>query len=333
MKVHNRQVNGQSNYKRAAPVFHNEDHRMHMLVVAMNYDCTSRPLTNSTDAKNVEELARQCGVQSLQAFYNEQCTKDVVLGALRQLASECGPDDYLICYLAGHGTDLSDARGREADGQQEAFVCVNRRGQVSPETVISDSEFCEQVLPLLHADTRILILTDCQHPGTILDLSRPAWEGRQAISIAGCQDGEYSEANSRSGIFTHSLLLAIDKLSKVGRDNYSVGMLFNAALHEDEIVFDGKQDVVLQAAPKFTTDAMAWPLVPPIGYQAPLSRCADPGARSVSPSVLQHVARDALNVPVSIEEYVNYVQGGALFQIKPCRACTAGCSAGQCLVQ
>eukprot|EP00415_Alexandrium_ostenfeldii_P003465 UN3465 len=181
---------------------------------------------------------------------------------------------------------------------------------------------------------------DCQHPGPVLDLTTKSWQGRQAVSISGCQDGQYAEERMMCGIFTHSLLLAIDKLSKVGRDNYSVGMLFNATLHEGDIVFDGKHDLVLQAAPQLTTDVMAWPLVPPIGYQAPLSRCVEPSGahsedavRSASPSVLQHVVQESLNVPVSIEEYVNLVQGGALFQIKPCRACTAGCSAGSCSVQ
>jgi len=273
-------------------------------------------------------------------MYNEECTKEAVLGALRQLASDCGPDDYFIIYFAGHGTDVRDEGGDEAGARQEAFVCVNRRGQVSPETLISDREFCAQVLKVLHEEARVLVLTDCHHSGAILDLTKPAWQGRQAISITGSQDARCSEDDSKSGIFTHALLLAIDKLSKVGRDNYSVGMLFNAALHEGDLVFGSKQDMAIQTAPEFSTDAMAWPLVPPIGYQAPLSRCAEPGSlrnsvagRTISPSVLQHATLDALNVPVSIEEYVSHVQGGALFQLKPCRACNAGCSAGQCVVQ
>merc|ERR1712032_820769 len=138
------------------------------------------------------------------------------------------------------------------------------------------------------------------------------------------------------------MLLAVDKLSKVGRDNYSVGMLFNATLHEDDVVFSGKQDIVMQTAPSFASDAMAWPLVPPVGYQAPLNRCGGPGGirrnaatEGVSPEMLSHVNQDALNVPVSIEEYVSHVQGGTLFQgLKPCRACNSGgCAVGGCGIQ
>mmetsp|Transcript_74188 Transcript_74188/g.172066 ORF Transcript_74188/g.172066 Transcript_74188/m.172066 type:complete len:344 (-) Transcript_74188:86-1117(-) len=343
MKVQNRQVSGQSKYKRAAPIFHQEDHHMHMLIAALDYEGSRRPLSCSTEARSVEELARQCGVQGLKTMYNEQCTKEALLAALRQLGSQCGPDDYFIFYFAGHGTGLGDAGGDEVDGEQEAFVCVNRTGQVSPETLLSDDDFCAQVLPSLHMETRILMLTDCLHSEAIVNLSKAAWQGRQAISITGCQDAHYAEDVDRSGIFTHALLLAIDKLSKVGRDNYSVGMLFNATLYEDELVFGSKQDLSIQIPPKFSSDEMAWPLVPPVGYQAPLSRCAaelgnDHGGGTLSPagvsaSVLVHVAPEALNVPVSIEEYVNHVQGGAIFQLKPCRACTAGCATGQCSVQ
>mmetsp|Transcript_139268 Transcript_139268/g.388660 ORF Transcript_139268/g.388660 Transcript_139268/m.388660 type:complete len:345 (-) Transcript_139268:45-1079(-) len=344
MKVQNRQVNGQANYKRAAPIFHHEDHRIHMLIAAMDYESTGRPLTCTIDARSMEELAQQCGVRGLRALYNEQCTKEAVLGALQKLGSECGPDDYFIFYFAGHGANLRDAGGEEggeeADGQEEALVCVNCKGQVSFETLLSDGEFCSQVLRSIHMETRILILIDCLHSGTILDLTKQDWRGREAISIVGCQDAQCSADAGRGGIFTHALLLAVDKLSKVGRDNYSVGMLFNAALHEDELVFGSKQDITIQTAPKFFTDGMAWPLVPPLGYQAPLSRCADPGGirddrviSGISSSVLRHVTYECLNVPVSIEEYLSHVQGGAILQLKPCRACTAGCSAGQCLMQ
>lgn len=340
LKVQNHQVNGQANYKRAAPIFHDEDHRTHMLVVALDYGRTGRPLTCTTDAKNIEELARQCGVHELVTLLDEQCTREAMLGAIKQMGSKCGPDDYFLFYFAGHGAHLLDTGCAEADEPGEAFVCVNRKGKVSPQSLISGDEFGMEVISALPTETRILLLTDCCHTGTIVDLSKDVWRGRQAIAIAGCQDPQCVDDTSRGGIFTHSMLLAIDKLSKVGRDNYSVGMLFNATLLEDELVFGGKQDVAVQAAPGFSPDAMAWPLIPPVGYQATLSRCTGPEGRlskaaapSVSPALLQHVTYEALNVPVPIEEYIGYVQGGAVLRMKPCRACTAGCSTGPCSLQ
>lgn len=341
-KIQNQQVSGQANYKRAAPIFHNEEHKMHMLIVAMDYKRTGRPLSCTTDAKNVEELARQSGVQWLVPLYDEQCTKEAVLRAIRSMGQKCGPDDYFIFYFAGHGTNTVDAQAAdEVDGHDEAFVCVDKNGQVSPATLLSDSEFCAAVLSSCQLETRILIISDCCHTGIITDLSKNCWEGRQAIAVGGCQDVHVAEETGREGIFTHSMLLAIDKLSKVGRDNYSVGMLFNATLHEDDVVFSSKQDITIQISPAFATDAMAWPLVPPVGYQAPLNRRGGPGGKGrsaemdgVSPEMMLHVRQESLNVPVSIEEYVTHVQGGTLFQLKPCRACTAGgCAVGGCHVQ
>mmetsp|Transcript_116152 Transcript_116152/g.259636 ORF Transcript_116152/g.259636 Transcript_116152/m.259636 type:complete len:343 (+) Transcript_116152:106-1134(+) len=340
LRVQNQQVNGQANYKRAAPIFHQEEHRINMLVVAMDYKATGRPLTCTTDARNIEELARQCGVQELVSMYDEQCTREAVLNAIQRMCSMCGPDDYFIFFYAGHGTNVQDVSGDEADNQDEAFVCVDRRGQVSADTLLVDDEFCKTVLESCQPETRILILTDCCHSGTIADLSRPEWEGRQAISIAGCQDFQCADDTGKGGIFTHAMLLAIDKLSKVGRDNYSVGMLFNGTLHEDELIFNSKQDITIQSVDGFSPDEMAWPLVPPVGYQAPLNRCSGPeGIRTdaamlgISPAMLPHVTQSALNTPISIEEYLALLTGQALYQFKPCRGCAAGCSGGQCSVQ
>lgn len=339
MKVQNHQVNGQSRYKRAAPIFHQpEDHRIHMIIVALDYKHSGRPLTSTTAARNIEELARQCGVQWIKPMYDDECTKEGILDEVKRMTSKCGPEDVFILYFAGHGMSTK-VKGGQAE-EVDALVLLDRNGQVSPSTLLRGDELAREVLDgCKHETTRILILTDVCHPVSLVDLGTPAWEGRQAILIAGVQDQRTAEED-RGSIFSHTLLLAIDKLSKVGRDNYAVGMLFNAALHENDLVFSSKQDMLLQTAPKFGTDEMAWPLVPPVGYQAPLSRCAGPGGiRSdagrlgVSPALLQHVRQEALNVPVSIEEYVSHVTGQSLFGMKPCRACNAGCSGAACLLQ
>jgi len=344
--VLNELVNGQANFDKAAPVFlHEEDHQAHMLLVAMDYSHTNRPLTCSIDARNMEELGEQSCVRTLSAIYNEQCTKEAVLQAIRTVGSKCRPDDFFVIYFAGHGANMSDAAsegGDETKGpHDEALMCVNNMGGVSPQTLLSSSELCAEVLGTVPPETRTLFLADCCHYASVVDLSGPQWEGRQAIAISGCQDLQCHSDNIWGGLLTHSLLLAVEKLSRVGRDHYSVGMLFNAALLEDEAVFGGRQDLYIQTAPGMGTDSIAWPFVPPPGYQAPFSRCATPfcfdhqaAAPLISPDLVNITALDALNVPVSIEEYISQVQGGAgLMTSKPCRACRAGCSTGQCSVQ
>jgi len=344
--VQNELVNGQANFDKAAPVFlHEEDHAAHMLLVAINYNHTNRPLTCTTDARNMEELGEQSCVRTLSALYDEQCTKEAVLQAVRSVGQKCRPDDFFVMYFAGHGANMSDAdfeNGEETKGpRDEALMCVNDMGGVSPTTLLSNSELCAEVLAAVPPETRTLFLADCCHYTSIVDLSGPQWEGRQAIAISGGQDLQCHTDNIWGGLLTHSLLLAVEKLSRVGRDHYSVGMLFNAALLEDEAIFGGRQDLYIQTAPGMGPDSIAWPFVPPPGYQAPLSRCATPfgmdhqaAAPLISPDLAHIATPDALNVPVSIEEYIAQVQGGpGLLTSKPCRACRAGCSTGQCSVQ
>jgi len=337
-KVLNRQVDGSTNYKRAAPIFHRGDHKMHVLIVATDYKHTGRPLSCVAAARGVEELSRQCGVQWLTSLYDDECTPERVLRAVEQTTSKCGPDDVYVLYFAGHGMDAKDA-GAQADGAGSSFVLVDKNGLVSSSTLLPGGELCSAVLGGVRPETRVLFIVDTCHSSTPLDLQDGHWEDRQVVAVSGTQDPHLVEED-RGCIFTHALLLAIDKLSKVGRDNYSVGMLFNAALHENELIFRGKQDLAVQPAPRFSAAAMAWPLVPPQGYRAPLSRCCGPegfrgdaARRTVSMTLLPHVRQEALNVPVSIEEYVSHVSGQSRYNMKLHRACSAGCATGGCAVQ
>jgi len=234
-------------------------------------------------------------------------------------------------YFEGHATALSDPDRQGL--HDEALVLVDPNGKASPATLFLEEEFTSLVLENFKPQTRVIVLTDAGHEVAVLDLSQERWKARQIVSISAIEAVRSSGEDCRRGIFVHALLLAIDKLSKVGRDNYSVGMLFNAWLLEDELVFRGLQEIEIQAPSDFSPDAMAWPLVPPAGYQAPLSRCTGPGGIlsnasmfGISSALLRHVVQEALNAPVSIEEYLSHVQGLSSFGFKPCRACSAGYS-------
>jgi len=309
---------------------------LHVLIVALDYARTNRPVTYTTTARNVEELARQCGVHWLTTLYDEDATRSALSAALKQMTARCGPDDVFVFYFAGHGAVSGDT-----PDSGDAFVLVDQNGKVSAKTLVPSDEVARAVLEGCHPDTRVVFLVDTCYNSSILDLGREGWDRRQAVLIAGTLDERCSsEQEDSGGIFSHILLLAIDKLSKVGRENYSAGMLFNAALHENDLVFRSKQDLTIQTPARFLSDAMAWPLVPPAGYQAPLNRCAtatglrsDSAALGVPSVMLQFVRKESLNVPVSVEEYVSQVQGASLFGLKGNRACQAGCSTGDCTVQ
>lgn len=319
VRERNVQVNGASNYKRAAPIFHSEDHRIHLLILALDYSNSKQRLPSVIDAKHIEDLAKQCGVHEVLTLYNQQCTKDAVRKAIKTTGSKCGVNDYFILYYEGHGTVLRDPDFQSA--HDEAFVLVDPNGKASPATLFLENDFSTLVLDNFKPETRIILLTDPGHEVPVIDVTREYWAGRQIVHVSAV-DARRSDEDLRRGIFTHALLLAIDKLCQPSA----------TAL--------GKKDLEIQTSENFSPDAMAWPLVPPAGYQAPLSRCTGPaGVLSnasmfgIQSSLLQHVVQEALNAPVSIEEYLKYVQGQARFQFKPCRACSSGYAPAPCSLQ
>jgi len=265
------------NYARAGPKV-GDAGEVHMLIVALDYKRTGNPLTCSIDGKNMQKLAAQCGVQDVVAMYDEQCTRENVLAAIEEVGGRCGEDDYFVLYYSGHGTQVEDSDGDEDEGQDEALCLVSPDGQISMDTLLVDDDLAEALTEAVDEGARIIVLTDCCHSGTICDFEKDIWDGREAISIAGCLDNQTSGDIGKGGIFTHSMLLAIDQLQDAGEEDYSVGMLFNGTLENDNKVFNSAQDITLKAPPGFSPDRMAWPLTPDDDYRAPLTQAAQQAA-------------------------------------------------------
>jgi len=269
----NEPVAGAANYSRSAPA-NSGDGDVHLLIFALDYKRTSNPLTCSMDGRNMETLARACGIADIVSMYDEQCTKENVLRAIEEVGGRCGSDDYFVIYYSGHGTSVDDEDGDEDDGKDEAFCFVDEAGQISAGSLLIDDDFAEAVVSATEEDVRIIVLTDCCHSGTIADLDKDEWENREVISIAGCLDSETSGDMGRGGIFTHSLLLAIDQLQDAGTTDYAVGMLYNATLDNDNKVFNSAQNITIQSSKAVKPDKMAWPLIPSAEYQAPLTKAS-----------------------------------------------------------
>lgn len=277
MKATNQPVKSANNYKRPA-----SDGEVHIIICALDYKQTSNPLTCTFDGNNMQDLCRTCGIQDVTVMYDEQCTNQRVKAAIEEVGGRCGDDDYFIFYYSGHGTNVEDHSGDEDDGQDEAFCFVSPDGQISYETLMTDDDFADAVTSSVPEETRVLILTDCCHSGTIADLDKPEWANREAISITGCLDSQTSGDMGKGGFFTHAMLLAIDALQKQDEEEYSVGMLYNSALHFDDEMFQSAQDITIQTSSSTNPSAMAWPLVPMGDYSAPLNKAMSGGGGGMS---------------------------------------------------
>mmetsp|Transcript_72474 Transcript_72474/g.172775 ORF Transcript_72474/g.172775 Transcript_72474/m.172775 type:complete len:349 (+) Transcript_72474:123-1169(+) len=326
----NKPVTSTSNYFTAAPVHQGGEN--HVLICALDYKKTNNPLTCTLDAKNVKSLCEACGVRDVVMMLDEQCTREAVQTAIQQACRRCvPPNDVFIFYYSGHGVQVTDKNGDEASGQDDAFALVNEKGQISAQTLLLDDEFSDLLTANLHPTVRSLVLTDCCHSGTIADFSGSKWKGRSAISITGCTDEETSGDMGKGGIFTHSMLLAIDRLQTANMHDYSAGALYNATLKEAERVFHPDQDITLETPDGFTSDQLAWPLVPVSEYKAPLSKAADHAnpekkgneqqklvsthpdtlaSMGVTPEMLKSLKTNAINMPVKAEEYFHQIQRG-----------------------
>merc|ERR1712039_363964 len=123
---------------------------------------------------------------------------------------------------------------------------------------------------VIPAETCCLVMTDCCHSGSICDFSDPGWQSREAICMSGCTDAQTSGDTGRGGIFTHSLLMAIQELHDEDEDDYSIAQLYNKQLEKDDEVFNSEQDITIKWTAELNgPQDMAWPLIPEGEYQAP----------------------------------------------------------------
>jgi hypothetical protein len=255
----------------------NPSGNVHMLICAMDYKQTKNPLTSTVDAKNLAELAHAAEVKYLTVLTDEAkpLTKADARQAIHDHGGVCKPDDYFVFYYTGHGTQVKDTHpGRHSD-KDDAYCFQNDKGQVSADSCMKDFEIAQAITHSIPEGCHIIILSDCCHSDTIADLSKDIWSDKSAVSMSGCMDVQTSGDTGSGGIFTHSLLLAIDKLSQAGHKEYSCELVYNTALRQKQLRFPN-------ATQKFCTErsdtvahlGVAWPLVPKQPYSAPLHRAA-----------------------------------------------------------
>jgi len=243
--------------------------KVHMVLCANDYKRTQNPLTSTKDGNNMLDLVGMCNSVEVEKLYDDQCTIGNVRKKIREVAYRCGPDDCFVFYYSGHGTSLKDDDGDEADGRDEALCFVDQDGQVTYDTCLRDDDFCKLITQNIRKDTRIIVISDCCHSGTVADLENDVWKGYQAVSISGCTDKQTSGDTGKGGICTHSILLAIEKLQRKGLRGYSFGELYSATLKQDDRTFDSAQDITIQMAPGVDVQKVPWPFIPAVSYIAP----------------------------------------------------------------
>ena len=88
---------------------------------------------------------------------DEEATRSAILATMRSFLGQAGPDDTVYFHFAGHGIQVDDEDGDEADGKDEAIAPYDLK-------LIIDDEIWE-IISNLDARRAILVFESC-HSGT-----------------------------------------------------------------------------------------------------------------------------------------------------------------------
>ena len=167
------------------------------LLVGINYVGTDNELNGCIqDAENI--ASRLVGFKTISRLTDYTAIKPTKANIVReftQLLSGAISGDCLLFAFSGHGSQVKDKNGDEADGKDEGIFTLD-------EKLIVDDELNLIIKQRLKSGVTLFVLTDCCHSGTILDLKynyidylenpKNAETSGNVIMVSGCRDEQTS---------------------------------------------------------------------------------------------------------------------------------------------
>ena len=115
------------------------------------------------DARDMAALAKQAGLTST-VLLTKQATRKNALGAIRAAAKTLKAGDFFFLTYSGHGGQVDDVSGEEADKLDETW-CLFDGELIDDELYMELSRFAKGV--------RVLVLSDSCHSGTVTRAAPP----------------------------------------------------------------------------------------------------------------------------------------------------------------
>jgi hypothetical protein len=191
------------------------------------------------DAQDLQAIAQGRGFQTTMLLTKE-AVADSVTAEIGRAAAELRPGDVFLLTYSGHGGQVEDQNGEEADERDETWALYDRQ-LVDDELYALWGKFAEGV--------RILVLSDSCHSGSVtrelfyesspandeagarfkkvpreveeatyrahkalydgIQQANPLGDqvgvGASVLLISGCQDNQFSRDGDRNGLFTQRL--------------------------------------------------------------------------------------------------------------------------------
>lgn len=206
---------------------------------------------NKYDIEMMTDVVKKLGFrpENTKVLFNEQATKKNIEDAVRSwLAGGLSPEDRVLIYYTGHGTQIADRNGDEDDMLDEAIIPYDADWTAGmDDTLLSDDDL-EQLFAKIPSQ-KVFIIFDSCHSGTAtkslgLTAKFSPWPGVQreknnnkatvrvnravvrvdtdpgwkengennVILLAACRDDEVSLSNRQEGsLFTQGLLQTVNR--------------------------------------------------------------------------------------------------------------------------
>jgi hypothetical protein len=142
------------------------------LLIGINYPGSPYPLSGClNDIGSIEKIiVEKLSFQSVVKLHDSSTilpTKVNIISQLTSLLYNSKAGDILFFHYSGHGSQIKDTNGDEADGLDEVIIPID---YFSNRSVIIDDEIQSIVQTNLKEGVKLFVLMDCCHSGTIFDL-------------------------------------------------------------------------------------------------------------------------------------------------------------------
>eukprot|EP00397_Hematodinium_sp_SG-2012_P006514 GEMP01006547.1.p1 GENE.GEMP01006547.1~~GEMP01006547.1.p1 ORF type:complete len:389 (+),score=78.80 GEMP01006547.1:41-1207(+) len=213
----------------------------HVLIVSLDYKYDpTLELTAIIDGQNIEKLARDSGVTDVtQLFDNHEFNNGSfplrrnIRRQLQAIGKRCNANDLFVFFYSGHGLNVPDENGDEADGEDEAFAVPNKKGELDIDNILVDDDFALYLDRYIPKSTRILCITDCCHSGSICDIDSFNYK-HEIVQISAAKDNQtsldMSTFGTAGGVLTCAIFDAIKEFRRQGKTQLSVADVYNSCV-------------------------------------------------------------------------------------------------------
>lgn len=138
---------------------------LHALIVGID-DYKQQPLKGAVnDARALERLARDLGVEDLHVLIDGAATRAAIGDAWNAIKAQSKPGDTILVSYSGHGSyrNLPEPTTTEPDGRDEFFLLGGY--PQSPGEVVMDDEWAEMMAQV--QDRTVVFVADACHSGSM----------------------------------------------------------------------------------------------------------------------------------------------------------------------